>query len=239
MWIPGVASPTTVKWAAEHRYPYVMLAMLLGPTKEMFDYYYQCAAESGYKAGTQNIAYLFKVHADESEEVATEAGRKYLSGVDNPFIAGSEGQQWVLAALAFQSPPGLTSKAVRQNLKQTLGAVSQSGLAASTISQLFNSYEDQVKEYSIISGTPKTVIPKMRHVLEYLRPGSVFLWDGDGAMTHEDQMCSFRLMGQEIIPAVKEMGKALDLKSPFDTNDGTGIQRDVWAKYQAKQTAKA
>ena len=55
-------------------------------------------------------------------------------------------------------------------------------------------------DYNIISGTPKTVIPRIRHVLEYLRPGSVFFWDGDGAMTHEESMRSLRLMGEEVIP---------------------------------------
>ena len=30
-------------------------------------------------------------------------------------------------------------------------------------------------------------------------------------MTHEDQMRSLRLMGEEVIPAVREMGKELEL----------------------------
>ena len=83
-------------------------------------------------------------------------------------------------------------------------------------------FEDQIEDYTIITGTPKTVIPKIRHVLEYLRPGSVFFWDGDGAMSHEDQMRSLRLMGQEVIPAVREMAKELDLKSPFEVDTKTG-----------------
>jgi hypothetical protein len=66
------------------------------------------------------------------------------------------------------------------------------------------------------------VLPKIRHVLEYLRPGSVFFWDGDGAMTHEDSMRSLRLMGQEVIPAVREMARELDLKSPFEVDTRTG-----------------
>ena len=41
-------------------------------------------------------------------------------------------------------------------------------------------------------------------------------------MTHEDQMRSLRLMGEEIIPAVREMGKELDLKGPFEVNPATG-----------------
>ncbi|MCY3882646.1 MAG: hypothetical protein OXG61_11070, partial [Chloroflexi bacterium] len=74
---------------------------------------------------------------------------------------------------------------------------------------------------SIITGTPKTVIPKIRHVLEYLRPGSIFFWDGDGAMDHDDAMRSLRLMGEEIIPATREMAKEFDLKGPFEVDTRT------------------
>ena len=35
-------------------------------------------------------------------------------------------------------------------------------------------------------------------------------------MTHEDSMRSLRLMGEEVIPAVREMAQELDLPGPFD-----------------------
>ena len=79
-----------------------------------------------------------------------------------------------------------------------------------------------MSDHTIISGTPKTVIPKIRHVLEYLRPGSVFFWDGDGAMTHDDQMRSLRLMGEEVLPAVREIADELGLDSPFEVDPKTG-----------------
>ena len=85
----------------------------------------------------------------------------------------------------------------------------------------FGSFDDQIDRYTIITGTPKTVIPKVKHVLEYLRPGSIFFWDGDGAMDHDDSMRSLRLMGEEVIPAVREMSKELDLKSPFEVDTKT------------------
>jgi len=62
----------------------------------------------------------------------------------------------------------------------------------------------------------------------------VWFWDGDGAMSNDDQMRSLRLHGQEVIPAVKEIAKELDLKSPFETNDGTGYMPEVWAKAKAE-----
>jgi hypothetical protein len=66
------------------------------------------------------------------------------------------------------------------------------------------------------------VIPKIRHVLEYLRPGNVIFWDGDGAMNHDDTMRSLRLFGEEVLPAVREMGKELALTSAFEVDPATG-----------------
>jgi alkanesulfonate monooxygenase SsuD/methylene tetrahydromethanopterin reductase-like flavin-dependent oxidoreductase (luciferase family) len=227
MWIPGVASRETVKWVAEHRYPYVMLATMLDVTKQMFEYYYQCAAEAGYKAGTQNIGYLFKVHADESEELGERAGRRYIAGVDNPFITGNQGQR--TANPVLQQLPGISSAETRRRQAQTLGAGGTSGAAASTVSTVFAPFEQQVQNYSIITGTPKSIIPKIRHVLEALRPGQIFFWDGDGAMDHDDQVRSLRLHGEEVIPAVREMGKELGLVGAFEANDGTGYDQAAWA----------
>ncbi len=45
----------------------------------------------------------------------------------------------------------------------------------------------------------RSLLPKIRHVLETIRPGTIFFWDGDGAMSHDDQMRSLRLMGSDVI----------------------------------------
>ena len=41
-------------------------------------------------------------------------------------------------------------------------------------------------------------------------------------MTHDDAMRSLRLMGQEVLPAVREMAKELDLPGPFEVDPATG-----------------
>ncbi len=210
VWIPGIASVRTVQWAAEHRYPYVMLATELEPTKQSYQLYRDTAAELGYEAGTQNTAYVFKVHVDETEELADEVGRKFVQGPSNPFLAGNEGTN----NLATTMLPGLRSRSALLPTRnvQTVARGGGSGQRP---------YEEQIKKYSIISGTPKTVIPKIRHVLEYLRPGSIFLWDGDGSMSHEDTMRSLRLKGEEVLPAIHEMAKELELYSPFEVDPAT------------------
>jgi alkanesulfonate monooxygenase SsuD/methylene tetrahydromethanopterin reductase-like flavin-dependent oxidoreductase (luciferase family) len=218
IWIPGVMSKNTVEWAARHRYPYIMLATELEPTKESFDYYREQARENGYEAGTQHIGYLFKVHVDETEELAEAAGRKYVQGPSNPFLEGNQG----IIRPFLQNLPGMTNRAALLPTLRNFAAAAARGRAQRQPGADFlGTYEEQVKKYSIIAGTPKTVIPKVRHVLEYLRPGSIFFWDGDGAMDHDDAMRSLRLMGEELIPAVREMAKELDLKGPFEVDPKT------------------
>jgi alkanesulfonate monooxygenase SsuD/methylene tetrahydromethanopterin reductase-like flavin-dependent oxidoreductase (luciferase family) len=191
IWIPGVMSRNTVAWAAKQRYPYVMLATELEPTLQSFDYYREQARENGYEAGTQNIGYLFKVHVDETEELADAAARKYVEGPSNPFLEGNQG----IVRPFIQNLPGMTQRDALLPTVNVFAAARSRGRAQAQPADYNGTYEEQIDKMSIITGTPKTVIPKVKHVLEYLRPGSIFFWDGDGAMSHDDAMRSLRLMG--------------------------------------------
>jgi alkanesulfonate monooxygenase SsuD/methylene tetrahydromethanopterin reductase-like flavin-dependent oxidoreductase (luciferase family) len=226
IWIPGVMSRNTVAWAAKHRYPYIMLATELEPTLQSFDYYRAQARENGYEAGSEHIGYLFKVHVDETEELAEAAARKYIQGPSNPFLEGNQG----VVRPFIQNLPGLTQRDALLPTSSVFAAARSRGRATADQQQAADyngTFEQQVNRMSIITGTPKTVIPKVRHVLEYLRPGSIFFWDGDGAMDHDDAMRSLRLMGEELIPAVREMSKELDLKGPFERDPaGAGAAGD-------------
>ncbi len=229
--IPGAVSRRTVQWAAQRRYPYVMLATRLEPTRLSFEYYDECAAELGYEAGSQHRGYLFKVHVDETEELAEEVGRKYLTGPGNIFLEGSRGD----VRSHLQNLPGLTDRrallptgGVRQ-VAEARGQATPRDPAlrpialdsAESYKNVDDTFRGLVEAKSIITGTPRTVIPKIRNVLEYLRPGSIFLWDGDGSMSHEDAMRSLRLMGSEVLPAIREMGEELGLDSPFEVDPAT------------------
>jgi alkanesulfonate monooxygenase SsuD/methylene tetrahydromethanopterin reductase-like flavin-dependent oxidoreductase (luciferase family) len=200
-------------WAAQKRIPYIMLATEMEPTRQAFQLYHDTAAEQGYESGPQNIGYLWKVHVDETEELAEQSGRKYVQGPSNPFLAGNEGT----VNPALLGLPGLTSR-TRVLPTQAVATGARGGIG----NVLGRPYERQIQDYTIISGTPKTVLPKIRHVLEYIRPGSIFFWDGDGAMTHDDAMRSLRLMGQEVIPAIREMAQELELPGPFEVDPATG-----------------
>src|SRR3989441_2617882 len=68
VWIPGVISPETIVWAAEHGYPYIALNTSIEQTKKIWELYDQVALQSGYVGGPENRGYLIQVHVSDSEE---------------------------------------------------------------------------------------------------------------------------------------------------------------------------
>ena len=234
IWIPGVLSKSTVAWAAEHRYPYVMLDSQLELTAQAFDYYREEAAKNGYEAGSQHLGYMFKVHVDETEEKAYEMGRKFIEGAGNLFLDGATGRgQPVGAEPSRASTPVRTgSPPPRRSTSRSRGGCSSPpitplGALAPPISEKEHEarrkaiFDSLLENYSIIVGTPESVLPKIRHVLEIVGAGNVIFWHGDGDMTHEDTMRGIRLLGEKVLPAVREMGKELGLNSSFEVSPYT------------------
>jgi len=132
-----------------------MLSTEMEPTKQAFQLYHDTAAEQGYESGPQNLGYLWKVHVDETEELAEATGRKFVQGPSNPFLAGNEGT----VNPALVNLPGLTSRK-RVLPTQAVATANRGGAAA----VLGRPYEQQIADRTIICGTPKTVIPKIREV---------------------------------------------------------------------------
>jgi len=53
-----------------------------------------------------------------------------------------------------------------------------------------------------------------------LRPGIFIFWQNDGPITREDRLNNIKMIGTEVMPAVREMGKELGLQSPFEVQPG-------------------
>ncbi|MSQ29646.1 MAG: LLM class flavin-dependent oxidoreductase [Dehalococcoidia bacterium] len=244
MFIPGALSRNTVKWAAEHAYTYIMLTTKLELTRQSLEYYREVAREVGYEAGPEHLGYMFPVRVDETEELAMVTGKKFAAGPNNQFIEGNQGAEtddsaftyvergdalrgkkpWERKALGtvLRNLPGMTQTnnllPAANTYRGRDGAVLR-GAAPLPVSNgpiANRSFEQQVADGDFIVGTPKTVLPQIRRVMETLRAGTLIFRDGDGVQTHEETMRGMRLMGEEIIPAVREMAKELGLAGPFD-----------------------
>ena len=219
IWIPGLISPETVRWCAEHRYPYVALATMLEPTLEMWRMYADRAAEMGYQAGPENFGYLQPIFVHETEEKADEMGRHFLFGGGFSHFARPE---WMF-------PPGYNSKAATRRLSTLYANPNTPGL--SFVSQdhtedldalrktIHAAYDGSKDTLQMITGTPKSVIPKLRKVLSVLRPGIFSFWL-DGPAPAKDRMTCLKLLGTEVIPQLREIGRELGLTGPFERTPG-------------------
>ena len=223
IWIPGVVSPETVVWCAQHRYPYVALATFLEPTIEMLNLYADVAAQEGYQAGPENFGYLQRVIVAETEEKAQELGKGFMYG----------GGIFTFARPEWAYPAGYNSKAATRRLArvftdpktgQQLRRVTPSESAEDieeTRRHIYASYQAELDNQQIIVGTPKTVIAKLRKFIEVLRPGIFALWYAHGPSSHADRMTSLRLLGQEVLPAMRETAHELDLVDPYERKPGS------------------
>jgi alkanesulfonate monooxygenase SsuD/methylene tetrahydromethanopterin reductase-like flavin-dependent oxidoreductase (luciferase family) len=255
--IPGVLSPETVVWCAQHRYPYLGLGTALSVTAELWNIYGDTAAKEGYVAGSENFGYLQHVFVAETEEKAQELGKAHLFG----------GGQGAFSRPEHTLPPGYNSKEATKRLARTMTAGSGGFLGVSaeqlgrakateepanlqavadstrrrlargeaTIEEakvaIYKSYQKAQDGLQIITGTPKSVIPKIRKILEVLRPGVFGIFQSQGPVSLEDRMTSIRLLGQEVLPAMREIGKELGIVDSFERVPGsrpytTGTQRE-------------
>jgi alkanesulfonate monooxygenase SsuD/methylene tetrahydromethanopterin reductase-like flavin-dependent oxidoreductase (luciferase family) len=202
IWVPGVISKETIIWAARQRYPYVALNTSIEQTKQIWDFYDSIAAEVGYEAGPENRGYLIQTHIADTEEKARENAKQFR---------WMQGEFTGLAHPVWSTPSGYSSPSNRRAFVEFAAGLKSNPRGQTT-------FDQQVEDMLIIYGTPDQVVAKLKIILEQTRPGILALWGNDGMVSQEDSLNCIRLMGQEVFPAIREIAKELDLKSPDEAN---------------------
>lgn len=214
IWVPGVISPETVVWAAEHRYPYVALGTEVPATEKMWKLYGETAERCGYQVGPENFGYFQKVVVADTDEEAYEMGKGHIFG-------GS------FTPTRFSSLPGYNSKDAVKNYANKFYEFlrPKASLSPTDLPGLKQSFQDNYLKHQevrhIITGTPKTVLPLLKEKLERLRPGIFTIWGPEGPVPADKMMRMMKLVGEEVLPALREYGKELDLTDPFERRPGT------------------
>ena len=216
VWIPGVVSRETIIWAAEHGYPYIILNAPIEECNKIWQLYDETATGVGFKSGPEHRGYLIRCHVAETEEKAIENAKQFM---------WMQGEFTGLTHPLWASPAGY------------LGAWARKPLAEFRVGRRKQSmppFEKQLNSMALIAGTPKQVIEKLRVIVEETRPSILALWGNDGNVSHADSMSCIRLLGQEVMPAIREIGDKLGLKSPFEANSPVSL-----AHLQKSETAVA
>jgi alkanesulfonate monooxygenase SsuD/methylene tetrahydromethanopterin reductase-like flavin-dependent oxidoreductase (luciferase family) len=195
IFVPGIASLESIDFAAAHGYPYVALNTSVVATKKIYERYDAKAEEAGYTAGPQHHGYLGFVHVAPTEEEAMRNAEEYLWLPDA--LSPVYKDHWV-------NPTGYVTWEARQARLKALASVVSGTL------------RDHLASGFLIAGTPKQVIARLREQLAETRPGSLIMMPNQGRMNHEVSKTSIRLMGEEVIPALREIGRELGLTGPFD-----------------------
>jgi alkanesulfonate monooxygenase SsuD/methylene tetrahydromethanopterin reductase-like flavin-dependent oxidoreductase (luciferase family) len=248
MWIPGLLSPETVIWSAAKRYPYMGLATALEPTVELWNVYRDRAAEAGYQIGPENFGFLQNVYVAETEEKAYEISKQSVFGgagsgyslfsLPQFFFPPGYVSKNAVRRLAeqfgkpdqagggafFQGSSGKSAEAEISSAQVDHRSKVWQNSAVDieyTRKLVLDSHTDGVKNLNIICGTPDSVIRKLRVVLETLRPGIFLLWQNDGPITRKDRENNLKLLGKEVMPALREFGRELKLTSPFEVTPGS------------------
>jgi alkanesulfonate monooxygenase SsuD/methylene tetrahydromethanopterin reductase-like flavin-dependent oxidoreductase (luciferase family) len=238
MIIPGVLSPETVRWSAEHSYPYIGLGTSLGPTADLWDYYADTAAAAGYQAGPENFGYLIPTFVADTDEKAQELGKGFIYG----------GGQTVFSTPQFTLPPGYNSReAIRRLAKQPGGTwlgVNRNKLMQAALDDdapidydaIRARAEGQLRKsqrnYLTVLGSPDTVIERVKTMLSVLRPGTFIFFGPQGQVQNEDRLRNLELLAKYVMPEIKAHAESIGLTSPFDTKPGdnklrTGEQRST------------
>ena len=207
IWVPGVASPETIVWCAQQRYPYVCLNTTIEMTKQIWELYEKSANEAGYESGPEHRGYLLRVHVQDTEEKAIANAREYM---------WMQGEFTGLGHPVWSSPTGYGSPS---NREPTLKRINNRADAPRAMP-----FEDQLENLQIVAGTPDQVVARLRVLLEETRPGILALWGNDGKVSHEDSKRCIELMGSDVLPALREIGEELDLRDPFEIDAAVSSQ---------------
>ena len=210
IWIPGLGSPDTLQWCAEHRYPYMFLETAPEITKDMMDIYGETARENGYESGPEHFGYLIRVHVQDTDKKARETGRG--------FLLGNVGVGAVPLPRDYMTPVGYNVGLRHPRFQEPRFQRLREFMRSDPFSQVkldADAYDGAIDANRWIIGDPDTVVRKLREVLPRVRAGVIGLWTNDGSISHNDSMRCLELMGQEVIPALREIGEELELPDPF------------------------
>lgn len=209
IWIPGVASRETVIWSAEHRYPYIGLNTNFDASQKIKEIYTESARRVGYEPGPEQFGQLLQCHVSDSAEKAERNAQQFM---------WMRGEFTGLSHPVWGSPSGYGSPANRRALIE-IAAGHRPMLKPPPLHQ-------RQLDRTFIGGTPDHVIEQLKVVLRNNGVGILGLWGNDGRINHEDSMTCIRLMGQEVLPAIRDYAKELGLKDPFELDTPISLAYD-------------
>jgi alkanesulfonate monooxygenase SsuD/methylene tetrahydromethanopterin reductase-like flavin-dependent oxidoreductase (luciferase family) len=182
VWCPSQGSTETVDWAAQRRYPYLMVFTPLKRIAQIYGEYREACERHGYKASRYQLTVNLPIVVAENDEKARRIAEQnalwvYHVGLRIP--------------LPFWQPPGyLTEGSFRRMM------LNRPKLPTEL------TFEDLQEGGYLICGSPATVRDRLRVFSDELQAGIVC--SGLAAPTHEATLDMMEMFAREVMPHFRQ-----------------------------------
>jgi alkanesulfonate monooxygenase SsuD/methylene tetrahydromethanopterin reductase-like flavin-dependent oxidoreductase (luciferase family) len=182
IWCPSQGSTETVEWAAQRRYPYLMVFTPIKRIAQVYAEYREACERHGYKASRYQLTVNLPIVVAENDDKARRIAR------DNALWVYHVGLR---APITFWQPPGyLTEASFRRAL------VNRPKLPTEL------TFEELEDGGYIICGSPATVRDRLRVFADELQAGVVC--SGLAAPSHAATLDMMEMFAQEVMPHFRE-----------------------------------
>jgi alkanesulfonate monooxygenase SsuD/methylene tetrahydromethanopterin reductase-like flavin-dependent oxidoreductase (luciferase family) len=189
IYIPGAGSTETMRFCAERKYTYMSVYAPTPIVRRWFDGYRSAAAELGYEADPEKIAFSVPVYVAETSQRAHAEARPVLEWLYHKGLKQTA---------EMVQPPGYMSPG-------SLRGVLMSGMRGFAGS----SYEDLLANGQAVVGSPAEVAARLGELHAALGGfGQLIGLFAIGPSTHEQVMRSAELFASGVMPALRPLGVA-------------------------------
>jgi alkanesulfonate monooxygenase SsuD/methylene tetrahydromethanopterin reductase-like flavin-dependent oxidoreductase (luciferase family) len=182
IWCPSQGSTETVDWAAQRRYPYLMVFTPIKRIAQIYGEYREACERHGYKASRYQLTVNLPIVVAENDDKARRIARENALWVYHVGLR---------APLTFWQPPGyLTEASFRRALANRPKLPTEL------------TFEELEDGGYIICGSPATVRDRLRIFADELQAGVVC--SGLAAPSHEATLDMMELFAREVMPHFRE-----------------------------------
>jgi alkanesulfonate monooxygenase SsuD/methylene tetrahydromethanopterin reductase-like flavin-dependent oxidoreductase (luciferase family) len=182
VWCPSQGSSETVEWAAQRRFPYLMVFTPLKRIAQIYGEYREACERHGYTASRDQLTVNVPIVVAENDAKARELARKHVMWVFNVGLRMHP---------PFWRPPGyMTETSLRRLLANPPKPPSEL------------EFDEADREGYLIYGSPATVRDKLRVFSDELRAG--ILCSGMTGPSHEQTLEMMQLFAEEVMPHFRE-----------------------------------
>ena len=188
IYIPGAGSTETMKFCAERKYTYMSVYAPTRIVRRWFDGYRQAAADLGYVADPEKIAFSVPIYVAETDEQAHAEARPVIEWLY---------RKGLKQTAEMVTPPGYMSPG------------SLRGVLASGLRGLGGDYADLLANGQAVVGSPAAVTERLSQLYDQLGGfGQLIGLFAIGPATHEQVLRSTELFATEVMPALRPLGVA-------------------------------